>query len=1036
MHRAGRRLAWVALLFVLLPLAESSHAQTAAGLTGIVRDTTGAVLPGVTVEAASPALIEKVRTAATDGQGRYNITDLRPGIYTVTFTLTGFSTYKLEAVELSAGFTGTANADLRVGGLEETVTVTGAGGTIVDIQNVRTQQVLKSDVLDALPSGQRDLTQFASLTLGATASTPGRNDVGGALGESNTGISIHGGRGDDGRINYDGMNTNVFYGGAGGQQRVWKFNSIGVQETVIDTGGASAETETGGANVNMIPRDGGNRFSLHSALNWTTEGLASGAVPDSLVQRGSAAESKSMRKVYDYGLGIGGPIVKDRLWFYQMTRFWGGQSYGANVYFDKSPVFYRYEPDLDRPAYTDTWQRDVGGRITWQAGEKHKINTNLNWQRACACWLLVSMGFPFSPEASISFDYGQGRGMYLSQTSWSYAATNKLLFQAIGSFLLQDVAFTNELPPKAGGFIFDVLTGRGWGALPGGTTQAYDKPHPGDNYTQRASMSYVTGSHQVKVGLQALQGKYDTFGDAFPSGTNYLFAGGTGGVRPFPLFINQFASPFANFVRVRSQGVFAQDQWTIKRLTLNLGVRYDHFTAFAPAITVPAGPFKPEQSFAELRDLPTYNDITPRIGVAWDLFGNGRTAVKGGLGRYLAGLGGGDAKLIAPSNALNTSTLRSWFDANGDYVPQCDLRNFGANGECGAIFNPNFGRAARTTTWDRDASTGWGVREFSYQYSLAIQHELRRGLGVTVSFNRTDWRNQQAVVNNAVGVSDFTPFCITAPTDGRLGAVGGQQVCGLYDVVPGKVGLIDATRRRTDDIPGADGRPEEVFNGMDFAVNARYGNGGLLMGGITVGRTVFDTCWQNDLPNVTQVGMSESTSAGDSIQRPRTADFCRVAPAWWDGVGSQVKLQAVYPVKGGFTVSGSYKHLPGIPITATLAATNALVRAGASGLPRDLSACFGATPCTALSYIQLAPAPVNSGNVAAKLYDDRLNQVDTKVTRTFRFRQTRVQAIAELYNIFNSRPAQAILNTYGATWLTPTALLGGRLFKIGAQIDY
>jgi hypothetical protein len=1031
-----RRTSGVAVVLLLFTLVGVAGAQTAAGLTGVVRDTTGAVLPGVTVEAASPALIEKVRSTTTDGQGRYNITGLRPGAYTVTFTLAGFAPYNLEGLELSAGFTGTANAELRVGGLAETVTVTGASAT-VDIQNVRTQQVLKADVLDALPSGQRDLTQFASLTLGATASTPGRNDVGGALGESNTGIAIHGGRGDDGRINYDGMNTNVFYGGAGGQQRVWKFNTIGVQETVIDTGGASAETETGGANVNMIPRDGGNRVSLYSALNWTTEGLASGKVPDSLIQRGSAADAKSLRKVYDYGLGIGGPIVKDRLWFYQMNRFWGGQSYGANVYFNKSPVFYRYEFDLDRPAYTDTWQRDVGGRITWQASEKHKVNTNLNWQRSCACWLLVSMGFPFAPEASISFDYGQGRGMYLSQTSWSYAATGRLLFQATGSFLIQDVAFTNELPPREGGFIFDVLTGRGWGALPGGTTQAYDKPHPGDNYTQRASMSYVTGTHQVKVGVQALQGRYDTFGDALPSGTNYIFAGGTGGVPPFPLFINQFASPFANIVRVRSQGVFAQDQWTIKRLTLNLGVRYDHFTAFAPAITVAAGPFKPEQSFAEARDLPTFNDITPRIGAAWDLFGNGRTAIKGGWGRYLAGLGGGDAKSLAPSNALNTSTLRSWFDANGDFVPQCDLRNFGANGECGGIFNPNFGRAARTTIWDPNASTGWGVREFSYQYSLAVQHELRQGFGVTVSYNRTDWRNQQAIVNNAVGVADFTRFCITAPADGRLGEVSGRQVCGLYDVNPGKLGLVDATRQRIEDIPGARGKPKEIFNGMDFMVNARYGNGGLLMGGVTIGRTVFDTCWQNDLPNVTQVGWAAATSGGNNIQTPRTSEFCNIAPAWWDGVGSQIKLQAVYPFPGGFAVSGSYKHLPGIPSTATLAATNAMVRAGSSGLPRDLSACLGATPCTALSYVQLAPSsPLNNGTVAAKLYDDRLNQVDTKLTRSFRIGQTRVQAIAELYNVFNTRPAQAILNTYGPSWLTPTALLGGRLFKIGAQIDY
>ena len=193
-------------------------AQSNGGIAGTVKDSTGAVLPGVTVEAASPALIEKVRTAVTDDQGQYKIIELRPGTYTVTFTLGGFTTYKREGIELSAGFTATANAEMKVGAIEETVTVTGAS-PIVDVQNARTQVVLRSDVLDALPTGTKSLMQIASMTLGAVSSVAGRNDVGGDKGEQNTGIVLHGGRGDDGRTNWDGMNTNVFFGAAGGQQR-------------------------------------------------------------------------------------------------------------------------------------------------------------------------------------------------------------------------------------------------------------------------------------------------------------------------------------------------------------------------------------------------------------------------------------------------------------------------------------------------------------------------------------------------------------------------------------------------------------------------------------------------------------------------------------------------------------------------------------------------------------------------------------------------------------------------------------------------
>ena len=256
---------WLVAL-ALFALPQLAGAQTSGTIAGTVKDTSGAVLPGATVEASSPALIEKVRSVVTDGQGNYKIIDLRPGVYTVTVTMPGFGTYKREGLDLSAGFTANVSAELKVGSLEETVTVTGAT-PIVDVQSARTQNVMKSETLDSLPSGSRNLMAFAAMTLGAMPSSGGRNDVGGDKGEQATGIILHGGRGDDGRVNWDGMSTNVFFGGGGGQQRTYYFNTVAVQEVVVDTGGSSAETETGGANINMVPREGGNSLKFYGIAN-------------------------------------------------------------------------------------------------------------------------------------------------------------------------------------------------------------------------------------------------------------------------------------------------------------------------------------------------------------------------------------------------------------------------------------------------------------------------------------------------------------------------------------------------------------------------------------------------------------------------------------------------------------------------------------------------------------------------------------------------------------------------------------------------
>ncbi len=1029
----GKRSWLAALACAGLLVATDSHAQSAttAAIAGSVRDGSGAVMPGVTVEAASPALIEKVRTVVTDDKGEYKIVDLRPGVYSVTFSLTGFSTVKREGVELSAGFTAPITAAMKVGSLEETITVTGAT-PIVDVQNSKTQQVMTAEKLAALPSGANNLMAFASMTLGAMPSTGGRNDVGGDKGEQSSGIILHGGRGDDGRTNWDGMSTNVFFGGAGGQQRTYYFNTVAVQEVVVDTGGANAETETGGANLNMVPKEGGNQFKFFSTANFTNNTFSAKAVPSDLKDRGIGDQS-SLRKIYDYGVGVGGPLKRDKAWFYTTSRWWGAQNLGVNNYFNKSTNPLTYVPDLDRPAYADTYFVDTSFRATWQAAAKHKVNHEIHLQHGCSCWLGIGGGGLTSPEATTDFNYGP---QVLNQTTWTYTPTNKLLIQGGLSFLRQEVNFVANTALGASKF-----TGKGtgtfpgpnnisileqvgipgqipanyrYGALPGGLT-SYGEDDDSNNFNQRLTVSYVTGSHAIRVGLQTIQGHYDFYGmqQNVPM-VQYTFRAG------IPNALTQTAGPFQSKTRLRGEGLFVQDQWTLNKLTLNYGARYDHFNGRTLQQDIPAGPFRPAFSVDELKNLPDFKDITYRFGVSYDVFGNGKTAIKGGWGKYLLGQGGSLSQNgFAPAVQIATSTNRSWGDANGNFIPDCDLKNFAQNGECGGVDNPLFGQIFSVQSLADDVREGWGNREYSLQWNLQLQQELRPGLGLAIGYFHTQWENMTVTRNTRVGPGDFSSYCITAPVDSRLGDASGQPVCGYYDRISNAAGSAFQITQASNF--SELGEPSDVFDGIDIGINARWGRGALLSGGISMGREVFDFCYANSRPDLFPENYIFGFSS--TSRYPHNDDYCNVTPNWWDGIGSQIKLQAVYPLAYGFAVSGTYKNLPGLPLQANYVLTTAQV---SSILGRTSTAAGSATH---------ALFPYQS-IVSATEFDQRLNQIDMRLTKAVRIGQGKVQGMLDIYNMFNSRAPQAVNTQVGATFKQPTSLLGGRLFKFSATVDF
>src|SRR5512134_3196991 len=365
----------LALSFTLLTTA--ALAQSA--IAGTVRDTSGAVLPGVTVEASSPALIEKVRTATTDGNGFYRIVDLRAGAYTVTFTLPGFTTVKREGVSLEGTFTATVNIDMRVGELTETITVTGES-PIVDVQNVRRQMVLDNEIISAIPSS-RSYNNLIQLI-------PNSINQGGAPTDAQVvpGMVVFGGfggRSNEGRVNVDGISVGSAFNGAGVSSYI--ADVANAREISMSATGGLGETEGGGPALNVLPKEGGNAIRGTFFAAGVTSGMVGSNYTQELRGRGLTTPGET-RKVWDFNLGLGGPVAKDRLWYYLNLREEGSERTVPGMFANANAgdaTKWTYVADKSRPAVLAASYRITALRVTAQATPRNKFSVFWDQQIPC-----------------------------------------------------------------------------------------------------------------------------------------------------------------------------------------------------------------------------------------------------------------------------------------------------------------------------------------------------------------------------------------------------------------------------------------------------------------------------------------------------------------------------------------------------------------------------------------------------------------------------------------------------------------------------
>jgi hypothetical protein len=753
------------------------------------------------------------------------------------------------------------------------------------------------------------------------------------------------------------------------------------------TGAESAEMPNGGLRINSTPKDGGNTFSGTFFAYGAGSGLQADNRTDAMKSGPTAIPQPGIAYTWQVNPSFGGPIKRNKLWFYFTYKFEDDKNYVASSTFaDGSRAFRQSQGNYS--AVT---------RLTYQASSRDKIRFYLDRQFNGEDYNGFNTLPTTTPEASTDA-YGLG---WVPQIKWTQTTTSKLLLEAGLSYYTQD--YEQSCRPTVGPRDLAQLeqTTNRLSVACGNTIPAYTSWTK--SYSGGASASYVTGSHAVKAGMTTQWGTNSrTFSHnaqintlVFNAGLLNLPASATNPVPctslPCPLAVAVSNGPATAEQKLNTDlGFFVQDTWTIDRLTLNVGGRYDMFNASIPAQSSPASTWIQARNFAEIPDVPDWNDWSVRLAGAYDLFGNGKTALKANASKYIAAAASGYTQNFNPMSY--STQVRGWVDIDRNKSILDANGNIQFNEVIGGT--ANFGGV--TTRHDPNLERG-----YNWEYSTSVQHELMERVSVNAGYYRRKFYNLDVLDNQNLALTDWSPFTIATPTDPRL-SLSGQPI-NMFTLNANKLGV------PTDNLRTFSTLNSTVYNGFEFSANLRREKL-LLFGGVNTERRASTEC----------DGNTTTTGNGSGRDNPNALRFCDSIPPF----RTTFKMSGAYQLPWEFQVSGTFMAIP----SSTDVDANYDVTAAIAGRP-----IIGSTAnATTIRVNLIEPNTV---------FLDYQKKLDLRFARSFRFDRYRIQGFADIFNVLNAGTVVRVNETYGSNpatnqWMTPLGIMQARYVRFGVQMSF